>query len=74
MFSNADDRRFVIGVLLAFLPAVVIGLLGGKYIKEYALQSMGGVLHADRRRRDPAVGRPARSQAARGRCDPVTRC
>jgi undecaprenyl-diphosphatase len=34
MFSNADDRRFVIGVLVAFLPAVVIGLVAGKYIKE----------------------------------------
>ena len=34
MFSNLDDRRFVIGVLLAFLPAVVIGLIAGKYIKE----------------------------------------
>jgi len=27
MFSNPDDRRFVIGVLVAFLPAVVIGLI-----------------------------------------------
>ncbi|KJC61838.1 UDP pyrophosphate phosphatase [Bradyrhizobium sp. LTSPM299] len=35
MFSNPDDRRFVIGVLVAFLPAVVIGLIAGKYIKEY---------------------------------------
>ena len=34
MFSNADDRRFVIGVLIAFLPAVIIGLMVGKYIKE----------------------------------------
>jgi len=34
MFSNADDRRFVIGVLVAFLPAVVVGLAVGKYIKE----------------------------------------
>lgn len=34
MFSNPDDRQFVIGVLLAFLPAVVIGLIAGKYIKE----------------------------------------
>src|SRR6201991_2909183 len=34
MFSNADDRRFVIGVLVAFLPAVVVGLIAGKYIKE----------------------------------------
>src|SRR6201747_3265046 len=35
MFSNPDDRRFVIGVLVAFLPAVVIGLVAGKYIKGY---------------------------------------
>ena len=34
MFSNAQDRRFVIGVLVAFLPAVVVGLIAGKYIKE----------------------------------------
>jgi undecaprenyl-diphosphatase len=34
MFSNPEDRRFVIGVLVAFLPAVVIGLIAGKYIKE----------------------------------------
>jgi len=34
MFSNADDRRFVFGVLVAFLPAVVVGLIAGKYIKE----------------------------------------
>jgi len=27
MFTNPDDRRFVIGVLVAFLPAVVIGLM-----------------------------------------------
>ena len=35
MFSDAYARRFVIGVLLAFLPAVVIGLIAGKYIKEF---------------------------------------
>src|ERR1700759_4698689 len=34
MLSNGDDRRFVIGLLIAFLPAVVIGLIAGKYIKE----------------------------------------
>jgi undecaprenyl-diphosphatase len=34
MFSNPDDRRFVIGLLVAFLPAVVIGLIAGRYIKE----------------------------------------
>src|SRR6201991_1785153 len=35
VFSNPDDRRFVIGVLVAFLPAVIIGLIAGKYIKEF---------------------------------------
>jgi undecaprenyl-diphosphatase len=34
MVSNPEDRRFVIGVLVAFLPAVVVGLIAGKYIKE----------------------------------------
>jgi undecaprenyl-diphosphatase len=34
MFTIPDDRRFVIGVLVAFLPAVIIGLIAGKYIKE----------------------------------------
>ncbi len=34
MFSDVYARRFVIGVLLAFLPAVIIGLIAGKYIKE----------------------------------------
>jgi undecaprenyl-diphosphatase len=33
-FSNPDDRRFVIGVIVAFLPAVIVGLIAGKYIKE----------------------------------------
>jgi undecaprenyl-diphosphatase len=33
-FSNPDDRRFVVGVLVAFLPAVIVGLIVGKYIKE----------------------------------------
>ena len=35
MFSNPDDRRFVIGVLVAFLPAAVIGAAAGGYIKSY---------------------------------------
>ena len=35
MFSNDHDRRFVIGVLVAFLPAAVIGGLFGGYIKSY---------------------------------------
>jgi undecaprenyl-diphosphatase len=40
MFSNAQDRRFVIGVLIAFLPAVVIGLIAGKYVKEYLFDNL----------------------------------
>jgi undecaprenyl-diphosphatase len=35
MFSNAEDRRFVIGLLVAFLPAAVIGAALGGYIKAY---------------------------------------
>ena len=35
MFSDPYARRFVIGVLVAFLPAVVIGLIAGRYIKEF---------------------------------------
>src|SRR6201987_134927 len=31
MFSNADDRSFVIGLLVPFLPAVIIGLIAGKF-------------------------------------------
>jgi undecaprenyl-diphosphatase len=33
MFTNRDDQRFVIGVLLAFLPAMVIGALAYSVIK-----------------------------------------
>ena len=35
MFSNPDDRRFVIGLLVAFLPAAVIGAVAGGYIKAF---------------------------------------
>lgn len=34
MFSDPAAQRFVIGVLLAFLPAVVLGLLFGGFIKD----------------------------------------
>src|SRR6202047_2305830 len=37
MFSNPDDRRFVIGVLVAFLPAAVIGAAAGGYHKAFFL-------------------------------------
>jgi undecaprenyl-diphosphatase len=35
MFSNAADQRFVIGLLVAFLPAAAIGAAAGSYIKAY---------------------------------------
>ena len=35
MFTDWSAARFVIGVLLAFLPAAVIGALAGSYIKFY---------------------------------------
>jgi undecaprenyl-diphosphatase len=35
MFSDPEARRFVIGVLVAFLPAAVIGAVAGGYIKAY---------------------------------------
>lgn len=34
MFTDPAARRFVIGVLVAFLPAVILGLLFGRFIKE----------------------------------------
>ncbi|HMK79481.1 MAG TPA: undecaprenyl-diphosphate phosphatase [Xanthobacteraceae bacterium] len=33
MFTNADDRRFVLGLLIAFLPAAVIGATAYRIIK-----------------------------------------
>jgi undecaprenyl-diphosphatase len=34
MFSDAGARRFVVGVLIAFLPAVIVGVLAGGFIKD----------------------------------------
>ena len=74
MFSDPDARRFVIGVLVAFLPAVRDRRGCRQLHQGIAVQSVGGVFLADRRRRDPAVGRSARSQAARGRRHARFRC
>ncbi len=35
MFTDPAARRFAVGVLVAFLPAAVIGALAGSYIKGY---------------------------------------
>ncbi len=37
MFRNPEDRRFVIGVLVAFLPAMVIGALAYGYFFFFVL-------------------------------------
>ncbi len=37
--SNAGSRRFVFGILLAFLPAAVIGALAHKFIKSVLFES-----------------------------------
>ena len=66
-FTDPAARRFVIGVLIAFLPAAVIGALGAWLHQGRVVQRLGGLLHADRRRRDPAVDRFARPQAALSR-------
>ncbi len=39
--TNPAARRFVIGILIAFLPAAVIGSLGHKFIKEVLFESPG---------------------------------
>ena len=62
--SDARTRRFVLAVLVAFLPAAVIGALGHKYIKEILFESpavvctslvVGGIvlLIVDRLRLEP---------------------
>ena len=63
-FTDPAARRFVIGILLAFLPAAVVGAIAHDFIKSGAVQRMADLLHADRRRRGAAVDRHARSQAA----------
>ena len=37
--SDQNARRFVFGILLAFLPAAVIGVMAHKYIKEVLFES-----------------------------------
>jgi hypothetical protein len=62
MFSDPEARRFVIGVLI---PARGGAGADRRQIHQgLSVQSLGGLLHADRRRRDPALGRPARSGGA----------
>ena len=73
MFTDPAARRFVIGILLAFLPAAVVGALAHDFIKS-VLFNVADLLHADRRRRRAAVDRHARSQAALSRRARISRC
>ena len=66
-FTDPAARRFVIGILLAFLPAAVVGAHRARLHQGRAVQRMADLLHADRRRRGAAVDRHARSQAALSR-------
>ena len=67
--SDARTRRFVLAVLVAFLPAAVIGAGAHKYIKEYLFESpLAGVHDADRRRRRAARRRQDAARAALSRC------
>jgi hypothetical protein len=63
MFTSWPAARFVIGVLLAFLPAAVIGALAYHYIKSYLFDVR--VAHCRRFRSD--VGRPAELAGALSR-------
>src|SRR4051794_6363733 len=56
MFSNPEDRRFVIGVLVAFLPAAGIGAGAGGFIKKFPVYPPGGWFFFVCRGGNPPVG------------------
>ena len=59
MFTQWAAARFVIGVLLAFLPAAVIGALAYGCIKIVSVRRAHRLHLADRRRLRAAVGSTA---------------
>ncbi|HET8546464.1 MAG TPA: undecaprenyl-diphosphate phosphatase [Bryobacteraceae bacterium] len=66
LFTNRRSQRFIANLVIAFLPAAVLGLLAGKYIKAHlfkpvpvALAFLAGglvILWAERRRHTVRVG------------------
>ena len=66
--TQEAPRRFIIGVLIAFLPAAVIGA-AARLHQGCAVQRLDRLHHADRRRRRAALGRPAEIHAALSRRD-----
>ena len=58
-------RHFVLGILVAFLPAAVIGALAHGFIKTVLFEIAEADLHhADHRRPGPAVGGSLQAEAA----------
>src|SRR5258708_2971933 len=57
MFSDPDARRFVIGVLVAFLPAAVIRAAAGRYLKGHFFNPWGVGFPPIRGRAPPLGGR-----------------
>ena len=57
--TDPVPRRFIIGVLIAFLPAAIIGAAAAWLHQGRVVQSLDRLRLADCRRRRAAVGRPA---------------
>ena len=70
--TEPAPRRFIIGVLIAFLPAAIIGALLHWLHQGRAVQRLDRLHHADRRRRRAAVGRPAAAAPGPSRRDRVS--
>ncbi len=74
MFNDPAARRFVIGVLIAFLPAAVVGALAHDFIKSVLFNVWIVCFTLDRRRRDPALGRFASSSSRAITTPRASRC
>ena len=74
MFTDPAPRRFVHRRADRVPAGGGHRRAGARLHQGRAVQSVGRLLHADRRRRGPAVGRPARAQAALSRRHARSRC
>ncbi len=71
MFSDPTARRFVIGVLIAFLPAAIIGAAAHSIIKDYLFNVWVVCFTLIAGGGRAAVGGSARVQAEISRCHEV---
>ena len=62
---SRQAQRFTLNVLIAFMPAVVLGLLFGKAIKAHLFTPGGGGQHLHHRRLHHPVGREAAAERRR---------